>query len=854
MAISDNGKLLYQMEQIRPFFRQYGIELIILSSALLLSIICIALSVWLRLHYHRQISLEYLGWGMLATTLWNVAASPFSRIFYQNEAAPDNLARYIFMLIPLPFLFYMDAVQDKRYHKLYRLMEILVLADFVLCALLKLTGLFGFSETSPCTAVTIILFALLIIITEINDVRTGHIREYCIIAAGCTIILIVSLLKIVFSLTGIDLLKHALLPTGLILLFFFAMANTAQEIMKIERMRQEAQLASAAKGKFLANMSHEIRTPINAVLGMNAMILRESTESAIREYALDIQNAGQSLLSLINDILDLSKAESGKLDILPQEYDLGTLIHDVMNMISTKAADKGLDIHLLIDDTIPARLWGDDVRIRQILVNLMNNAVKYTEQGCVTLSVSGTVNGDTVILDFKVQDTGIGIKQEDLSKLFAEFERIEEDRNRNIEGTGLGMSITTQLLERMDSHLQVESVYGKGSVFSFSLLQKIIDNEPVGNLEERISRQAEEYSYQVSFTAPEALILVVDDNALNRRVFKNLLKATEVMVEEAGGGMECLKMTRQKHYDIIFLDHMMPDLDGIETLHRLLTEEENPCRNVPVVALTANALAGAKERYLAEGFYDFLSKPILPDKLEKMLRETLPPQKVSHKSAPDAKKTVDAPAPQEMPNIDGVDWDYALRFTNDPNMLTATVLDFYQTMDTEAGQLAQLAENIETAAGMQDLFSKALGQYEVQVHSMKSAAGMVGAVPLSGVARLLEYAARDGKADTVARITPAFLEEWMALRERLHLWIGKHETEKTEAEPAQILELLSALEGAMTDMNIDMSDEIAAQLHTFRYSELITPLMEKLFLAVTNLDNEQAKHYISEIKNKIAQG
>lgn len=853
-AISGNGKLLSQTEQLRPFFRQYGIELMIISSALLLSIICIALSVWLRMHYHKLISLEYLGWGILAAAVWNVAVSPFSRIFSQDSAVPDRFARYMFMLIPLPFLLYLDAVQDKRYHRAYRLMELLVLAGFAACSLLELMGLLSFSATSPCTVIITILFVLLIIVTELNDVRTGHIREYLALAAGCVAIVIASFLRIAFSLTGTNSFQDAILPLGLILLLFFAAANTAQEIMKMERMRQEAQLASVAKGKFLANMSHEIRTPINAVLGMNAMILRESTEPAIREYALDIQNAGQSLLSLINDILDLSKAESGKLEILPQEYDLGTLIHDVMNMISTKAADKGLDVHLSVDDTIPARLWGDDVRIRQILVNLMNNAVKYTEQGGVTLTVSGDVNGDTAILNFEVQDTGIGIKQEDIAKLFAEFERIEEERNRNIEGTGLGMSITTQLLEQMGSKLQVESIYGKGSVFSFSLQQKIVDNEPVGNLDERIARHAEEYSYQVSFTAPDALILVVDDNALNRRVFKNLVKATKVMVEEAGGGIECLEMARQKHYDMIFLDHMMPDLDGIETLHHMKAEEENPCHDTPVVALTANALAGAKERYLTEGFFDFLSKPILPDKLEKMLMENLPPEKVHRGSAPAPKEDAGIPTPRELPDIDGIDWEYALRFTNDQNMLTATALDFYQTMDADAGQLAQLAENIESSNEMEDSFAKALKQYEVKVHSMKSAAGMVGAVPLSGVARLLEYAARDGKADTVERITPAFLEEWMALRERLHLWAGEHETEKTEAVPAQVLELLSALGRSMDDMDIDASDEIAAQLNTFRYSGQITPLMEKLFLAVTNLDNAQAEHYINEIQNKITQG
>lgn len=471
------------------------------------------------------------------------------------------------------------------------------------------------------------------------------------------------------------------------------------------------------------------------------------------------------------------------------------------------------------------------------------------------MTVSGTVNDDTAILNFHVEDTGIGIKQEDIAKLFAEFERIEEGRNRNIEGTGLGMSITTQLLELMESKLHVESVYGKGSVFSFSLQQKIVGHEPIGNLDERIAKQAKDYSYQVSFTAPEALILVVDDNALNRRVFKNLLKATKVMVEEAAGGMECLEMTSQKHYDMIFLDHMMPDLDGIETLHRMKTKADNPCQNTPVIALTANALAGAKEKYLTEGFYDFLSKPIIPDKLEKMLTEILPQEKVFRSSSVQTPEAdTDAPASPALPTIDGIDWEYALRYTTDQSMLAATVMDFSQTMAAEAEQLAQLAENLQAYSQMEDGYSEALKQYEVKVHSMKSAAGMVGAVPLSGVARLLEYAARDGKADTVERITPAFLEEWMALRERLRLSIKEPETEKAEAVPAKVLELLSALGDAMADMDIDASDEIAAQLNTFRYSEQITPLMEKLLLAVTNLDNGQAEHFIAEIENTITQG
>ena len=295
-----------------------------------------------------------------------------------------------------------------------------------------------------------------------------------------------------------------------------------------EEARREALEANAAKGKFLAHMSHEIRTPINAVLGMDTMILRESRENQIREYAMDIQNAGQNLLSLINDILDFSKIESGKLEIISVEYDFSSLIHDISNMIRAKAEEKRLDLQLYIDEKLPSRLFGDDVRIRQVLINLLNNSVKYTPEGSVALHVTGKTEGKKVILTFSVEDTGIGIKEEDMKKLFSEFQRIEEKRNRNIEGTGLGLSITTQLLLMMGSRLNVESVYGKGSKFYFTIEQQVIDSTPVGNLEERIRKQSTEYSYAAAFTAAEANLLVVDDNATNLKVFVNLLKCTKV--------------------------------------------------------------------------------------------------------------------------------------------------------------------------------------------------------------------------------------------------------------------------------------------------------------------------------------
>lgn len=401
--------------------------------------------------------------------------------------------------------------------------------------------------------------------------------------------------------------------------------NNLAKIKMIEERAQEAEAASKAKSAFLANMSHEIRTPINAVLGLDTMIIRETKESEIQSYAIDIENAGQILLALINDILDLSKIESGKMEIIPYEYELSSLVHDVINMITMKAQTKDLEVKLEMNHQLPSVLYGDDVRIRQVLVNLMNNAVKYTEKGSVTLKIDGAVENEDIVLSFAIEDTGIGIKEEDMHKLFADFERIEEKRNRNIEGTGLGMSITIQLLSLMGSKLNVSSVYGKGSVFSFEIRQEIRNKEAVGNLDKRIASRNVAKKYQCSFTAPEARVLVVDDNKINLKVFVGLLKYTKVKIDIAQGGKEALTKIKNTPYDIVFLDHMMPDIDGIEVMKQIKEwTDDFPNQGTPVIALTANAISGAREEYLSVGFSDYLSKPINPDKLETMIRELLP--------------------------------------------------------------------------------------------------------------------------------------------------------------------------------------------------------------------------------------
>ena len=389
----------------------------------------------------------------------------------------------------------------------------------------------------------------------------------------------------------------------------------------------EARRASEAKSAFLANMSHEIRTPINAVLGMDEMILRESEEPEILSYAGDIQSAGNTLLSIINDILDFSKVEEGKMEILPSQYDLSSVINDLVNMIRPRAEKKGLFFTVKVDENTPHLLFGDEIRIRQCALNILTNAVKYTEEGSVEFSVSYEKAEDkTIFLRIRVKDTGIGMKEEDMERLFSPFERIEEERNRSVEGTGLGMSITKQLLNLMGSRLEVESVYGSGSDFSFAVEQEVVDQKGIGSFAGRFETEKEKESYRELFHAPDARILMVDDTEMNLTVMHGLLKKTGIRIDDALSGREALALSGKNDYDVLFIDHMMPDMDGIETLRRIREKDRNS--DVPAVALTANAISGAREMYLNAGFDDYLSKPIDGERLEKLLMDLLPKEKL----------------------------------------------------------------------------------------------------------------------------------------------------------------------------------------------------------------------------------
>ena len=404
------------------------------------------------------------------------------------------------------------------------------------------------------------------------------------------------------------------------------------EQQKIIDQNKELERLSNAKNRFFANMSHEIRTPINTIIGLNEMILREDVSDEVAENAVHIQSASKMLLTLINDILDMSKIESGKMEIVPIQYETGALFSDLVNIIWIRAHEKNLEFKLDISPTIPSMLYGDAVRIKQVVTNLLSNAVKYTPKGFVTLSAqSETIGSNRVLLTISVSDSGIGIKKEDMQHLFSSFQRVDETKNVGIEGTGLGLAITHQLVELMGGKITVDSIYQKGSVFTIQIEQQIVNSSPVGHRNFLVKSAAgQRQKYRQIFEAPDARVLVVDDNEMNLMVAKKLLRETKIQVDQAKSGRECLELTRQHFYHVIFMDHMMPEMDGIETLRRIQIQENGLCHDTPVVALTANATTDADRVYGEKGFCGYLAKPISGSLLEATLLKFLPRELVEY--------------------------------------------------------------------------------------------------------------------------------------------------------------------------------------------------------------------------------
>ena len=460
------------------------------------------------------------------------------------------------------------------------------------------------------------------------------------------------------------------------------------------------------------------------------------------------------LLSLINDILDFSKIESGKMDIIPVDYDLGILLGDTIDMIRSRAEEKKLQLELKIESNTPVHLHGDEVRLRQIITNILTNAVKYTSEGKVILTVSGKkVSAGAVQLYVSVKDTGIGIKEEDMAKLFDSFQRVDESRNRNIEGTGLGLSITMCMLNLMGSRLEVESTYGEGSDFYFYLEQEQLDDEVLG---EGIHKYSEKLKGEISvsteqFYAPDAKILVVDDNEMNLKVFLGLLKNHGMQIDTAMSGKECLARIEKNAYHMIFMDYLMPEMDGMETLRQIRELKTNQSKNAVIIILTANAVSGAREMFLEEGFKDFLSKPIIAVKLEQMIQKYLPEELLlqndleQKEKIPAASTDTDSSAPLEN---DLVDWEKGKLYCMEDEDFYREILQMFLD-STSPIELRQYYEESD------------FDNYRIKVHAMKSNLANIGAKNTSDMAKRLELALKnDNNVSYVQENHDEFMKEY----------------------------------------------------------------------------------------------
>lgn len=680
-------------------------------------------------------------------------------LFVQGKVNPDivyHLMRYLVVPSGLVFLAVLfDGIMMRCFpNKDWLLNYIMVLTVVFMCTVVAVTH-----YVFPITMTAFVIPVLMSVVFGNNCMTAAT-------AASCSVCVILT--GIWRNIDGTDtdryyVFQEVVISLGIIFvsLIVAGIVNSLiteqnhrllDALRKEKRSQQEAEAANMAKSSFLANMSHEIRTPINAILGMNEMILREEKDPAIRGYAGNIQASGNSLLSIVSDVLDISKIESGKLEIIPVDYEVNSLISDCCNMAAGRAKAKELELLVECADNVPMKLCGDETHIRQIIMNLLTNAVKYTEKGTVKLIVSGSFNDGGFVLKVDVSDTGIGIAEENLPQLFTQFQRFDLQRNRNIEGTGLGLSIVKRLCDLMSGTITARSVLGSGSTFTVELPQKVVDSTPCGGVNLNYSAGAE-HEYHHSFEAPEAKILAVDDLPVNLLVIANLLKETRIKIDTAGSGRECLDKCSQQKYDLILMDHMMPEMDGVQTFEKLHGDKSSPNFETPVIMLTANALAGMREQYMDVGFADYVSKPVRGAKLEEAIRRNLP-ESLTKPASPEIPAEAVSTEPSGFADICGavpeLNVNAALQYCcGSAELLNDLLHDF-----TENDHFSDLKAAFE---------EKRWEDYRRHAHSLKSTSLMIGLTGLSERARASELALKGGCTEFAELNHDSLIEEYSAL-------------------------------------------------------------------------------------------
>lgn len=756
------------------------LELILCMILVFASVILAILSLIQRVTKQDTYGMIYMVVCLLCCAVYGAIETKTLSIFYGNQTIYSFLIFFVLQLIPICLQTYYARLLPNPFKRRFECLLVISSVNAIVQLLLQVTNAEDLMNLAAISHFLIFLTGLVILVTLLWLIlyrdKDGHalmdefsravlkyefvavfalvagsvvdiIRNYVIFIGDFgTYLRIGSVVFALFMITA-DIIRVAHVYASSIT---DNAALIEQQMVQVEKQnalliqardeaesaKAKAQEASEAKSSFLANMSHEIRTPINAVLGMDTMILKECKDDAILEHAKDIQIAGQSLLALVNDILDFSKIESGKMEIVETQYDLGSLINDSYYMVEQRAKEKGLKLEVYNKEDLPRLLYGDEIRIRQIVTNLLTNAVKYTKEGMVTLSVSYERKAkDQINLQVSVKDTGIGIAPENQAKLFDSFQRFDQNKNRNIEGSGLGLAITRQLLDLMGGTITVKSEYQKGSTFSVCIPQKVLSNQPIGTFYKRYDKVENSKEQEKSiWCAPDAQILVVDDVKMNLKVFTGLLRETQIKIETAISGVECLELTRKKKYDVIFLDHMMPAMDGVETLEKMNADENCLNHQTPVIMLTANAIVGAREEYLRKGFTDYLSKPVQPEDLTQMLFKYLPEHLIIGDKNNAAKK--EEQTMSKLEQLSFLNTESGMNYCiNDEQLYFETLADYLDESKVEELEKFYADQNWK--------------DYQISIHAVKSTSRMIGADALSEHAKELEFALKDDNPQIV---------------------------------------------------------------------------------------------------------
>ena len=749
---ANNGRILYgSVDAINSYiYLQYKTPFILALFLLFGSIVLSIIGWFLAKYGVGEFSIRFFAEGVVLLSWWEICESPTYQ-FALNNYYIDGIVSYMLMpFLLIPFIMFFNFVQNRRYERIYNIMMLFLLGSAIPYYILHFTNTLYFERLlGPMNALLMVETVLLLGILA-WDYLHGLAKAYSMVVWGVCFLAFFGLLEILCnslhrSANGMFVLL------GLYIAVFFAVFNSFKEYVVLENEKTEALRQSVVKSQFLSNMSHELRTPINSIVGMNEMILRETEEPAIREYAEYIDRSSNLLLGLISDVLDFSKIEAGKVNTNEEEYDTANMLTVLTDILEERASAKNLSPVINVGMNIPKRLFGDEQHITQIMLNLISNATKYTNEGSVTLNTSfEKTSDDEGILRFEVIDTGIGIEENNVDKIFDSFTRFDEYKNKYIQGTGLGLAITRELVTALNGDISVSSIYGVGSTFTVTIPQKIVNGTYISSDWREIHEEPDKKVDTLVFTSPEAKILAVDDNVANLMIVKQFLKSTEASVDTATNGVEALECAKKNVYDLILLDYMMPVMDGVEAMMHIRGDDDSLNKETPIIILTANALAGSKEGYLEYGFSDYLSKPLKYDMFKEVVFKYLPKEKIVNEDMEKDEESVTS-------DFNDIEVDEEKK-TMDLTIDIQNLVDIYGDEEFAMEIVKKVAEDSLAALDrMQNSYSiKDYNQYRIDAHGIKGMMASIYVAPMQEWAKKHEFAVKEDNLSFIDEDLEAF--------------------------------------------------------------------------------------------------